>query len=217
MDLQTPRSEPHKLDKWTPEIEKLLADWAEISLCYAYLHRYAERKYKRKYHHIQIPVICLSTITGTANFADSYVPDGFKHGFSACVGSLNLFCGILGTLLSFLRYAEIYEAHRISALAWQSLGRSIQIELALTPERRKFCRDFLKVSRSTFDNLLESSPTLDQDVINVFNKKFQDKYPDVTKPLVVTGLQKVSVFRKDSEVVAEDDDMMSVTDTENPT
>ena len=34
MDLQTPRSEPHKLDKWTPEIEKLLADWAEISLCY---------------------------------------------------------------------------------------------------------------------------------------------------------------------------------------
>eukprot|EP01043_Picozoa_sp_COSAG02_P071008 COSAG02_NODE_12805_length_1489_cov_2.190647_2_plen_149_part_00 len=25
----------------------------------------AERKYKRKYHHIQIPVICLSTITGT--------------------------------------------------------------------------------------------------------------------------------------------------------
>ena len=65
----------------------------------------------------------------TANFADSYVPDGFKQGFSACVGGLNIFCGILGTLMSFLKYAEVYEAHRISAVAWSSLGRNIEIEL----------------------------------------------------------------------------------------
>ena len=83
-----------------------------------------ERKYKRKYHHMSIPIIVLSTLTGTANFADSYVPDGFKQGFSACVGGLNIFCGILGTLMSFLKYAEVYEAHRIPAVAWSSLGRN---------------------------------------------------------------------------------------------
>ena len=33
----------------------------------------------------------------------------------------------------------------------------------------------------------------------------------------VNGLQKVSVFRDSTEVVEEDDDMVSVTDTENPT
>eukprot|EP01043_Picozoa_sp_COSAG02_P048522 COSAG02_NODE_4772_length_4994_cov_16.312768_7_plen_67_part_00 len=29
---------------------------------------------------MSIPIIVLSTLTGTANFADSYVPDGYKQG-----------------------------------------------------------------------------------------------------------------------------------------
>ena len=110
-ELRTPR-EPEHIEEWSDEISALLSQWGEISLCYGWLHNYSQRKYKRKYHHMSIPIIVLSTLTGTANFADSYVPDGFKQGFSACVGGLNIFCGILGTLMSFLKYAEVYEAHR---------------------------------------------------------------------------------------------------------
>ena len=135
-----------------------------------------------------------STVTGTANFADSYVPAGYKQGFSACVGGLNIFCGILGTLMSFLKYAEVYEAHRIAAVSWSSLGRSIQIELALKEERRKNCRDFLKVSRAEYDRLLESSPTIDQDIIALFNKRFNKDYPRVCKPIVCNGLREVRVL-----------------------
>jgi hypothetical protein len=140
----------------------------------------------------------LSTLTGTANFADSYVPDGFKSGFSACVGALNIFCGILGTLMSFLKYAEVYEAHRIAAVSWSSLGRNIQIELALKAERRKNCRDFLKVSRAEYDRLLESSPGIDQDIIALFNKRFRDEYPNVSKPIICNGLQEVRVYHDDA-------------------
>eukprot|EP01043_Picozoa_sp_COSAG02_P094522 COSAG02_NODE_30949_length_542_cov_0.713318_2_plen_119_part_01 len=84
--------------------------------------------------------------------------DGYKQGFSACVWGLNIFCGILGTVMPFLKYAEVYEAHRIAAVSWSSLGRNIQIELARAADRRKNCRDFLKVSRAEYDRLLESAP-----------------------------------------------------------
>lgn len=200
-DLETPRQRGggENLDIWSTEIEVLLSEFGEIALCYSWLHSYSTRKYKTKYHRMSIPIIVLSTLTGTANFADSYVPVGFKQGFSACVGGLNIFCGILGTLMSFLKYAEIYEAHRIAALAWSSLGRSIQIELALKDTRRKNCRDFLKLSRSQYDSLLESSPSLDQDVIQTFNKKFNDKYPDVSKPIVCNGLRQIRVYSGDIE------------------
>ena len=197
VDLETPRHRDEdgmSLDKWSTEIESLLSEFGEVALCYSWLHSYSTRKYKAKYHRMSIPIIVLSTLTGTANFADSYVPVGFKQGFSACVGGLNIFCGILGTLMSFLKYAEIYEAHRIAALAWSSLGRSIQIELALKDERRKNCRDFLKVSRATYDSLLESSPTLDQDVIQTFNKRFNKEYPNVSKPIVCNGLREIKVY-----------------------
>ena len=194
-DLKTPRPMPEDLEDWSPEIESLLSEWGEISLCFSYLHNYSQRKYKKKFHHLQIPIIILSTLTGTANFAaDSYVPTDYKQGFSAGVGSLNIFCGILGTLLSFLRYSEVYEGHRISALAWSKLGRAIEIELSLHDKKRKPCREFLKVCRAEYDNLLESSPSIDLDIIGMFNKKFEGKYPTVSRPLVCNGLKTIRPF-----------------------
>tara|TARA_R100000654_G_scaffold71814_1_gene103113 strand:- start:1933 stop:2598 length:666 start_codon:yes stop_codon:yes gene_type:complete len=186
---------PENLECWSTEIEGLLSEWSEVSQCYAYLHNYSTRKYKKKYHHLQIPIIILSTLTGTANFAtDSYIPENFQHGFSAGVGTLNIFCGILGTLLAFLKYAEIYEGHRISALAWSKLSRTIEIELSLQHRKRKPCRDFLKICRAEYDNLLESSPNIDLDIIQMFNKKFEGKYPNVRRPLICNGLKEINPY-----------------------
>jgi len=203
MDLKTPRSLPpdDEMAIWTDEIEKLLSDFGEVSLCYQYLHGYSQRKYKRKYHHYQIPIIVLSTLTGTANFAaDSYVPEDYKQGFSAFIGSLNIAAGIMGTLLAFLKYAEIYEGHRLSGLAWAKLSRTIEIELALHRERRKPCRDFLKICRSEYDNLMESSPSIDLDVIQLFNKKFDGKYDNVRKPVICNGLREIKPVQQQKNI-----------------
>lgn len=205
LELKTPRViDEEKIEKWSDEIEDLLSEWAEIGLCYGWLHNYSERKYKKKYHRFSIPIIVLSTLTGTANFADSYVPSGFKQGFSAIVGGFNIFTGILGTLMSFLKYAEIYESHRISYVSWSKFARNIQIELALKDSKRKNCRDFLKVSRSEYDRLLESSPNIDQDIIKTFNDKFNDDYPNVAKPIIVNGLKEVIVYKSDDELTVDD-------------
>ena len=192
-ELKTPRPIPNDInDEWTPEIEELLGEWGEVALCFQYLHSFSQRKYKRKYFHYQIPVIVLSTLTGTANFAvDSYIPIDYQHGFTAVVGGFNIFCGILGTLLAFLKYAEIYEGHRIAALAWSKLSRNIEIELSLNDNRRKPCKDFLKVMRAEYDNLMESSPSIDLDVINMFNKKFENEYKNIRKPVIVNGLREI--------------------------
>ena len=199
-ELKTPRPLPENIEDWSDEIEELLSEWCEISMCYSYLHNFSQRKYKKKYHHLQIPIIILSTLTGVGNFAvDSYIPVDYQHGFTAVVGGFNIFCGILGTLLSFLRYSEIYEGHRISALAWSKLARNIEIELSLQDLKRKQCRDFLKLCRAEYDNLLESSPTIDLDIINMFNKKFKDDYPNVRKPLVCNGLKEIKPFREDKK------------------
>ena len=91
------------------------------------------------------------------------------------------------------------EGHRISAVAWSKLGRAIEIELSLHDQKRKNCRDFLKVCRAEYDNLLESSPNIDLDIINMFNKKFEDKYPNVRKPIICNGLKEIKPFVDDTE------------------
>ena len=219
--MQTPRPLPENIDEWSDEIEELLSEWGEVSMCYAYLHNYSTRKYKKKYQHLQIPIIVLSTLTGVGNFAvDSYIPKDYQHGFTAVVGGFNIFCGILGTLGSFLKYAETFEGHRISALAWSKLGRAIEIELSLQDVKRKPCRDFLKVCRAEYDNLLETAPNIDLDIISMFNKKFEDKYPNVRKPIICNGLKEIKPYKQDkveddNQVVEEDESINIDVDSDN--
>jgi len=207
MDAITPRPLPENIEEWSDEIEELLSEWGEVSMCYAYLHNYSTRKYKKKYQHLQIPIIVLSTLTGVGNFAvDSYIPVDYQHGFTAVVGGFNIFCGILGTLGSFLKYAETFEGHRISALAWSKLGRAIEIELSLHHKKRKSCRDFLKVCRAEYDNLLESSPNIDLDIIQMFNKKFNDDYPDVRKPIICNGLKSIVPYKNHTTITIKEEE-----------
>ena len=65
--------------------------------------------------------------------------------------------------------------------------------------KRKNCRDFLKVSRSEYDRLIESSPNIDRDIINTFNSKFEANYPHIRKPIVCNGLKKIVIYRTDEE------------------
>lgn len=92
--------------KWTCEQEALLAEWAEKAACYRWLHCRAEKYYRCRNFVFTIPVIILSTLTGTANFGIDSLPDEYKKGAQLTIGSINIFAGILSTLQNFLRYAD---------------------------------------------------------------------------------------------------------------
>ena len=169
-----------KKQTWTEEQEKLLASWSERASGYRWLHSRSEKLYRKRNYSFTIPVIILSTLTGTANFAmDSFVPEENKQLAMACVGGVNIFAGILSTLQNFLRYAELMEGHRVSEVSWSKFSREISVELALEPSMRKPAFDFLTVCRAEFDRLIEQSPTLDDAIVaqytNLFIKKKKTK------------------------------------------
>lgn len=188
--------EPKKdkaLEKWTPEQEELLAEWAEKASGYRWLHSRSEKLYRKRNYTFTIPVIILSTLTGTANFAmDSFVPEENKQIAMACVGGVNIFAGILSTLQNFLRYAELMEGHRVSEVSWSKFNREISVELALNPKMRKPAGDFLNVCRAEFDRLIEQSPTIDDSIINQYKRTFKDT--DINHPHVCNGLHKCKVY-----------------------
>ena len=60
--------------EWTPEHEGILIEWADKAMCYRWLHSKANSMYSRLNALYTIPVIIISTLTGTANFAQERVP-----------------------------------------------------------------------------------------------------------------------------------------------
>jgi len=184
--------------RWTPEQEGLLAEWAEKAACYRWLHTKSEKQYRCRNYSFTIPVIILSTLTGTANFAmDSFVPEAQKKMAMGIVGGVNIFAGILSTLQNFLRYAELMEGHRSSGVAWSKFSRNICVELALDEKRRKPAGDFLKICRAEFDRLIEQSPSVDEKIIKQFDYQFKDN--DVIRPEICNGIKKCKIYKPSEE------------------
>ena len=191
------------IQKWTSAQEQLLAEWSEKATCFRWLHSRSEKAYRFRNYSFTIPVIILSTLTGTANFAmDSFVPEENKQIAMACVGGVNIFAGILSTLQNFLRYAELMESHRSCEVQWSKFGRNIAVELALDPRRRKPADDFLKVCRAEYDRLIEQSPPIDDPIIKQFKYNFKDT--DIRKPDICNGLDKCKIFIPSEDEKKED-------------
>lgn len=182
---------------WTPEIERLLQSWSEKASGWRWLHSRSEKKFKFQYYSFSIPIIILSTLSGVANAGvDSFIKPEQKSLVSAIIGGVNIFCGILGTLQTFLKVSELYEAHRIASISWGKFCRNISIELKLHPEKRTIAIDFLKISRAEYDRLIEQSPTITDTIIKQFNKKFDGKY-EISMPSVVNGLEHCEIYKKE--------------------
>jgi hypothetical protein len=185
------------MNGWTKEQENLMAEWSDKAGCYRWLHDRCEKKYSKLNMGITIPVIILSTLTGTANFAlDGFIPAGnqdMKKYAQAGIGAVSIFAGILTTLGNFLRYAQGSESHRVAGIAWGKFQRQIAVELAIHPNERLDSMDFLKICRAELDRLIEQSPAIPDDIIREFLTEFKDK-KDIKKPEIVGGMEHTHVF-----------------------
>jgi hypothetical protein len=167
---------------WTREQEELLKDWCDIANCFRWLHEQASFKYRKINNRIALPVIVLSTLTGTANFGmNSLVPSSAQQLAAAIVGGVNIFCGILTTIQTYFRYAELTEGHSSASKMWSKFQRLINIELAIEPSKRRHPNDFLKFCIDEYDKLKELSPVIPKDIAMDFKHKFK-KTVNVFKP-----------------------------------
>ena len=157
---------------WTPDHEKILIEWADKAMCYRWLHAKAHGHFKSWNAWFTIPVIVMSTLTGTANFAQDRIGEEQRPMFQMAVGGVNIFAGILTTIQQFLKIGELNEAHRVASIAWDKFYRNIKVELAKSPAERQSVLQMLKHQKEEFDRLMETSPMISEKVTAEFKKTF---------------------------------------------
>jgi len=161
---------------WTNETEALLQGWADISSCFKWMHENSFRKYSKVNNYFAIPIIILSTVSGTLNVSlQGYVPAQYLNVAQAGIGGLGIFTGILTTLQNLFKYAQLSESHNNVSIGWSKLNRNIQIELSVERSSRKDADSFIKICRSEYDRLIEQSPTIPLDIIDAFKKMFREQ------------------------------------------
>jgi len=172
-----------------------MAEWSDIAACYRWLHDRTEKMFSAKNTWITIPVIVLSTLTGTANFAlGSFISDpDAKNYAQAGIGAVSIFAGILTTLGNYFKYAQNSEANRVASIAWGKFQRLLAVELAINPDNRIEAMDFLNICRNDLDRLIEQSPPIPDIIIEAFEKEFADM-PNLKRPDIAHGLEHTRIF-----------------------
>lgn len=158
--------------EWSEDHETILVDWADKALCYKWLHNKAHVAYSTKNTWFTIPVIIMSTLTGTANFAQDRIPPEYLNAATMGIGAVNLIAGILTTIQQFLKITELNESHRVSSIAWGKFYRNVKIEISKSPSERTPVVQLLKHAKEEFDRLIETSPSLSDKVVKEFIKTF---------------------------------------------
>jgi hypothetical protein len=182
---------------WHEEHENILADWADKAMCFRWLHNRSNQKFNKLNTIFTIPVIVLSTLTGTANFAQDRVPVDYRSMFVMSVGSLNLIAGIISTIQQFLKISELNESHRVASIAWDKFYRNIKIELAKSPRERIPVTQMMKLTKEEFDRLMETCPQIPQKIVLLFKETFKSSqdFASIHKPEICDELVPTSQYK----------------------
>lgn len=183
--------------EWTTEHEQILIEWADKAMCYRWLHSKSNSMYSSLNAWYTIPVIVISTLTGTANFAQTRVPLEYQNYFAMIVGGFNILGGIISTIQQFLKITQLNEAHRVSGIAWDKFYRNVKIELAKHPSERMPPAQMLKMSKEEFDRLMETSPNIPDKIIKIFNVSFKksEAFEKIVKPEICDVLVSTEMYR----------------------
>jgi hypothetical protein len=201
---------------WKKEHEKMLIEWADKAMCYRWLHSKSNQRYGVLNTWFTIPVIIMSTLTGTANFAQDKFPEDTKVYAQMGIGAINIFAGILTTIAQFLKISELNEAHRVSAISWDKFYRNIKVELSKSRKERLHVNQMLKMCKEEFDRLMETSPDINENIIKQFKKTFSSKketnlklikdkkynlFSNISKPEICDELESTSkiLYKKDDD------------------
>ncbi len=187
---------------WSVQLEKLIAREAEKCRGLAWIHQRAEANQNYRNNMIQIPVIVLSTVAGTASVGSSSLFGQNVSYAVIAIGGVSIFVGILNTLGSYFSFAKRAEAHRIAYTQYSKLFSQISIELALPRNERMPPPQLLKMLRDSMERLSETTPSPPTEIINQFNKEFHD-IEDIAMPSETNGLEKVNIYSPKEEMEAE--------------
>jgi len=183
---------------WKAEEEIIIQEWADKAQCYQWMHARCREIYQNKNAWFTIPVIIISTITGTANFAQDRFSDNVKEYVVMSIGSMSIIAGIITTIYQFLKISEYNEGHRVASISWGKFYNNLKTTGLRHPLDRITPNDAIKIYKDEYDRLIEVSPDILPKVLTKFNNQFK-KNIELVKPEIGNKLETTKIYQMNDE------------------
>lgn len=181
---------PSNSIEWSDSLEKLFKKSAEQFLCLRWTHDAAQRWTAKQNTLLTVPVIVLSGLASLGSVGSSNLLP-FERS-ELLIGFISFTAGILQTVSSYFAFARRAESHRIAALGYEKLYRTIDFQLKAHRHERDPPGQIMKMLKDEADRLNEVSPQIPEWAI----KQFKIKFPSpegISVPSILNGLEAVEV------------------------
>lgn len=157
------------------ELEKYLVGLADKANCYYHLYIIDYNYNSNISTYTIIPLIIISTFTGTATIFQPYVNPDNETIYLIIIGCCNIIGGLLTLLKEYFRILNMEQNKSYVAIPFQQLNREIRLHLALVEnEREENTKDFSIKCRNQFDRMMETFPSVSKYAIEKFKKKYEE-------------------------------------------
>ena len=170
---------------YTDSFELFLKEHAEIFESMSILHTFSSQKYNRYSVMINLPVIFISSVIGFLNVINIFTDQNIL------LGSISILISLFKSIESYMQYTKRSESHRMLSLSYSKMSKLIQSNLILSRDERQDARSLYEMVINTQQNLNESAPTIDKDIIDKFNTIYKDY--NTKKPTICNGLTDVKI------------------------
>ena len=168
---------------WNEDVEQLLSRYADESQIREKLHREGFYKQQKRSRCFALPIIILSSLSGSVQLLSSQFPLIEQH-IIIGTATLSIFTSILGAVSAYLKLDERKSQNLQAEMSWQNFHNKIIHTLGLSRHKRPECKEFIQSIHQEYDRLFEISPMLGKDITTNVKRILKSALPDDTKFIV---------------------------------
>ena len=185
-----------KPSSWDDDFEKICSHMIDEAQINTYLHIKSFKSYSGWSSAFQIPIIVLSAVVGSANFASSNFGI-YRDNIILIIGGISILIAIISSIAQYLKLSELKESHRMSSFHWEKFYNKLKVQLMLKREFRRRLPDFYDDVLTEYQRLKEISPIFLKRIEKLAKKK--DGYQHLNIPFYLNGFSPVIPYEKAQE------------------
>lgn len=185
--------------QWTPQIDRMLANWCDQAKSFNWMHTHAYSRYSKLSTAMNVGTNIAISLVGVVNLA--LASSQIEAMTTAMVtGSVSVGIGIIKMIQEQFNWTSLASDYKHSATKWDHISRKIQEQVVLPYTGRKDCGTFLKYIKQDINEASDTNTILPKDIRNKCNDKF-GKIPDFDVPDICGQVEHTTVYIPDTSTL----------------
>ena len=178
--------------QWSPQIDKMLADWCDEAKCFEWMHSESYSRYSKRATVMTIGSNITISLTGIANLVLGVtVSDATTT--SMIFGCVSIGIGVVNMIQQQFGWTTLANNYKVSAKQWSEISRKVQEQLVIPPTARKDCATFLKYIKQDMALASEHNSNLPKDIRQKCFEKFKS-IPNFNLPDICGQIEHTAVY-----------------------